>query len=316
MQNFRENTDSPNPYSINKVMAAMVSVAIAALIFLGAYVSDENREQLERLTVAEAIRASGDTLTASVDSTKVYKKDEAKDEEDQQPKKKVVRPPLTEERREKMDKRDKEWVKDANYGSKRELKEVEKISPVKFEVEEKLSTLLAPGKKRVIQEGQKGEKTHTYRQRIENGEVISEKLYDEEITKKPVTEIVLVGAAGEDGIISPLDFEIELDENGVPTEYEQVLSNQVATGYHLGSKAVGASGQKLSAGYVAVHPGEIPYGTKMYITSEDNSFVYGCAVAADTGLGLMQDVIDVDLYYDTYVESCLNGRKNVNIYIL
>ena len=315
MQNFRENTDSHNAYSINKTVAAMVSATIAALIFFGAYLSTENCERIDQLTVAEAIRASGDTLTASVDSSKVYKKDEAKDEE-QKPKKKIIKPTLNDERRKKMDKRDKEWVEDADYGSKRELKMIKKTSDVKFEVEERKSTLLAPGKKRVIQEGQKGEKTYTYRQRIENGEVISEKLYNEEITKKPVSEIVLVGVKGEDGTISPLDFEIELDENGVPTEYEQVLSNQVATGYHLGTKATGASGQKLSAGYVAVHPGEIPYGTKMYITSEDNSFVYGFAVAADTGLGLMQDIIDVDLYYDTYIESCLNGRKNVNIYIL
>ena len=78
----------------------------------------------------------------------------------------------------------------------------------------------------------------------------------------------------------------------------------------------GASGQGLSAGYVAVHPGEIPYGTRMYITSADNSFVYGFAIAADTGLGLLGDVIDVDLYYDTYLESCLNGKRNVNIYLL
>ena len=40
------------------------------------------------------------------------------------------------------------------------------------------------------------------------------------------------------------------------------------------------------------------------------------AIAADTGLGLLGDVIDVDLYYDTYLESCLNGKRNVNIYLL
>lgn len=95
-----------------------------------------------------------------------------------------------------------------------------------------------------------------------------------------------------------------------------VLTNQVSTGYNLGSKAMGASGQGLSAGYVAVHPGEIPYGTKLYITSADNSFVYGFAIAADTGLGLLGNQIDVDLYYDTYLESCLHGKRNVNIYIL
>ena len=132
--------------------------------------------------------------------------------------------------------------------------------------------------------------------------------------QQPVTEITLTGVEGK--AVSPLDFGIELDENGVPTEYSKLLTNQVAAGYNVEGGARGASGQGLSAGYVAVHPGEIPYGTKMYITSADNSFVYGFAVAADTGVGLMNDVIDVDLYYDTFLESCLNGKRNVNIYIL
>jgi 3D (Asp-Asp-Asp) domain-containing protein len=72
----------------------------------------------------------------------------------------------------------------------------------------------------------------------------------------------------------------------------------------------------LYAGYVAVRADEIPYGTRMYITSPDNKFVYGFAIAADTGTALMDNIIDFDLFYETYVESCLNGRKHLNVYIL
>jgi 3D (Asp-Asp-Asp) domain-containing protein len=54
----------------------------------------------------------------------------------------------------------------------------------------------------------------------------------------------------------------------------------------------------------------------MYITSPDNKFVYGFAIAADTGTALMDNIIDFDLFYETYVESCLNGRKHLNVYIL
>ena len=43
---------------------------------------------------------------------------------------------------------------------------------------------------------------------------------------------------------------------------------------------------------------------------------YGYAIAADTGTGLMDGVVDIDLFYDTYYESCLNGLRTVNIYIL
>ena len=60
----------------------------------------------------------------------------------------------------------------------------------------------------------------------------------------------------------------------------------------------------------------IPYGTKLYIASPDNSFVYGYAIAADTGTGLIDGSIDLDLFYDSYTESCLNGVRYVNVYVL
>ena len=69
-------------------------------------------------------------------------------------------------------------------------------------------------------------------------------------------------------------------------------------------------------GHVAVNPNEIPYGSKLYITSANNHFVYGYAIAADTGTGLLADIVDIDLFYDTYAESVLNGRGIVNIYVL
>ena len=67
---------------------------------------------------------------------------------------------------------------------------------------------------------------------------------------------------------------------------------------------------------MAVNPNEIPYNTKLYIASPDGSFVYGYAIASDTGTALMEGLIGVDLFYDTYMESALNGVKYVNIYIL
>ena len=36
----------------------------------------------------------------------------------------------------------------------------------------------------------------------------------------------------------------------------------------------------------------------------------------DTGMGLMQNIIDIDLYYESYLESALNGRRIVDIYVL
>ena len=190
----------------------------------------------------------------------------------------------------------------------------EEIS-IPFETETKPSPLLKNGRAITLQVGSEGSKTLTYTQRTVDGVVEEEELVGEAITKNPVTQKLLVGA---NVAVSPLDFGVATDENGVPLNYTKVLTEQVATGYNIKNKknVRGASGMQMSAGYVAVRSDEIPYGTKLYIASEDGSFVYGYAIAADTGIGLMENVIDVDLYYDTYTESCLNGRKTVNIYIL
>lgn len=183
---------------------------------------------------------------------------------------------------------------------------------IPFETKSKHSSLLPKGRTKLLQAGKAGKKVLTYAYTVVDGVATDEQLISEEIVSKPITEEILVGAPTP---VSSLDFG-DLDANGAPTQYQKVLTNQVATGYSAGPRAWGASGMDLSAGYVAVNPNVIPYGTKMYITSPDNSFVYGYCIAADTGTGLMAGIIDVDLFYDTYLESCLSSRRNVNIYIL
>jgi uncharacterized protein YabE (DUF348 family)/3D (Asp-Asp-Asp) domain-containing protein len=185
---------------------------------------------------------------------------------------------------------------------------------VSYETEYKLSSLLRTGRTRTIVAGETGERVLTYVDRIVDGELQERELINTVTTKEAVTAQVLVGS---NDAVSPLDFGIELDANGIPTSYRTVLTDQICTGYS--SKRTnphGASGLSLSAGYVAVRADQIPYGTRLYITSADNSFVYGFAIAADTGVALVNHTIDLDLFYDTYEESLINGRKICNVYIL
>ena len=184
---------------------------------------------------------------------------------------------------------------------------------IPFEVEYQQTSLLRNGRQHVMSSGEEGLKEYVYVQRTVDGMVYEEQLEEENILKKPQTQTVLQGVSG--APVSPLDFGYTI-RNGVPTHYKSVIKNATATGYTARSGARTASGQRAGVGYVAVNPEVIPYGTKMYITSSDNKFVYGYAIAADTGTGLMNGVIDVDLFYSTYYESCLNGLRTVNIYIL
>lgn len=105
--------------------------------------------------------------------------------------------------------------------------------------------------------------------------------------------------------------------DGAPVEgVAEVYTNQRSTGYSASETAKGASGRRLTYGTVAINPGIIPYGSLLYITSDDGAFVYGYAYAADTGAALMQGSAFIDLYYETYDESVDSAVIPVTVYVL
>ena len=105
--------------------------------------------------------------------------------------------------------------------------------------------------------------------------------------------------------------------DGVPVEgVETIYTSQRSTGYSASKTAKGASGQRLTYGTVAVNPNIIPYGTLLYITSDDGRFVYGYAYAADTGTAMMEGHAFIDLYYETYEESVTSAVIPVTVYVI
>ena len=105
--------------------------------------------------------------------------------------------------------------------------------------------------------------------------------------------------------------------DGAPAEgVAEVYTGQRSTGYSASATAKGASGRRLTYGTVAVNPAVIPYGSLMYITSDDGRFVYGYAYAADTGAAMLQGKAFIDLYYETYDESVASAVIPVTVYLL
>ncbi len=156
-------------------------------------------------------------------------------------------------------------------------------------------------------------------------------LFDEQYEKDPqvFTAAMAAQTRAQTAAISNLDWsdDFPLDENGIPVTYKAVLREQKATGYASlrGRQTWGAGSRTCqaktgvyycTAGTVAVRANEIPYGTKLYIRTPGGGFIYGYAVANDTGTGLVEGIIDVDLFYDTYEQSVLNSVRWVDIYIL
>ena len=102
--------------------------------------------------------------------------------------------------------------------------------------------------------------------------------------------------------------------NNVTDGFLSVSTGKATAYYSRGGN--GASGLGLGYGTVAVDPDVIPYGTLLYITSADGRFVYGYALATDTGIALQDGRVLVDLFYETYAESVANGAINVNVYVV
>lgn len=100
-------------------------------------------------------------------------------------------------------------------------------------------------------------------------------------------------------------------EDGEVLTYTSTMSVE-ATAYTGGG--ITATGTSARYGAIAVDPTVIPYGTKMYIVSDDGKWIYGVATAEDCGGAIKGHIID--LYFDDYSTCIQFGRRNCTIYIL
>ena len=161
-----------------------------------------------------------------------------------------------------------------------------------------------------VQAGADGQRAITTRHRWVDGELENSIVTDVTTTVEPKDALIKTYGAG--APVSPMTGPD--GTTNPPSSYSQVLTGK-ATGYYSRTGR-GASGLGLGYGTVAVDPDVIPYGTLLYITSTDGKFVYGYALATDTGIALQDGQILVDLFYETYAESVINGAINVNVYVV
>ncbi len=104
------------------------------------------------------------------------------------------------------------------------------------------------------------------------------------------------------------------DENGNAVSYTACYQG-TGTAYTAPYGSLTATGNLACVGGVAVNPNIIPYGSKLYIVSDDG-FVYGYATAIDTGGALMDGRVLVDVFYNTEDECYEFGRRDVTVYVL
>lgn len=175
------------------------------------------------------------------------------------------------------------------------------------------TSLISGGKTVLLSYGKNGTLLKTYEQKIVDGVMEDMTLVSEDVIKKASDDTYIVG---DGSVISPLDYGYTITD-GVPSSYTKVYENVRATGYYAPAGSGTATGRLAQVGYVAVNPKVIPYGTKLWIVAHGNTgFVYGYALAADTGGAMLSGKNFVDLYYNTYYECVLNGLRYVDVYVL
>lgn len=213
--------------------------------------------------------------------------------------------------------------------------------PIGYEAVTEYTANLAAGETQV-HEGEEGVKLVTYRNKLINGQLAESTAVEEAVVKEPVQQKILVGTKEEEQpapaaakaepqapksgaaytsadvkTVSTLqpDSPIALDANGRPTHYSKLITGK-ATAYTAPIGSATSTGRGARTGYVAVNPKQIPYGSRLFIRTADGSYIYGYAVAADTGGFVKKGRITVDLFFNSEGECRTFGVRNVEIYVL
>jgi len=188
---------------------------------------------------------------------------------------------------------------------------------------------LYKGETRVAVQGSSGEKRIVTQYRWVNGQLESQTIISEIITREAVNEVIDVGTATPVTTAKATTTAVSyapnhsssdnagtfVDASGRTVSYSKVLTG-TGTAYNEPAGSLTATGRPVQVGLVAVDPKIIPYGTNLYIVSADGKIVYGYALAADTGSALRNGDALVDLFYDTESQCLAFGRRDVIVYVL
>ena len=191
---------------------------------------------------------------------------------------------------------------------------------IAFETEYVDNDNMKKGAEKVTTEGQDGEKIVTASVTYVNGVETQREVLNEEVTAEVVNEVIAVGTGK--NVKSYGNGSAVIGNGTITLENGKVLTYSgtrtvTATAYTSTDPGCGtrtSTGTTVRWGTVAVDPRYIPYGTKMFIVSNDGYMVYGEAVAEDCGGAIKQNKID--LYMPSYSQ-CINfGRRTCTVYFL
>ena len=212
------------------------------------------------------------------------------------------------------------------------------IQTVPFETICYVDETLEPGEEKILVPGQDGTARCTAQVVYTNGVETERTVVEETMVRNPVTQIVVSGldrslrvqqgsdrtfvdilssigfgsneSPGQAGAIVSDDGSSFTTASGETVSYTRKIQVEATAYCKQGTTAVGTQARY---GAIAVDPSVIPYGTRMYIVSNDGQYIYGYATAEDCG-NFRGAAIDL-FYLDE--DFCWEfGRRSCTVYIL
>jgi len=181
-------------------------------------------------------------------------------------------------------------IKIVRVNTGEEIKEISIDPPVRREVDPNL----AKGFTRIIQAGRNGLEKQRWQVVYHNGQEVSRRLIERVITREPAERVLAIGVLQ------------QVSRGGRDMHFKQAI-DVIATAYsHTGNNT--ASGVYPSFGVVAVDPGVIPMGSRLYVEG------YGYARALDRGGAIKGNRIDV--FMESQAQARRWGVRRVRVYIL
>lgn len=190
---------------------------------------------------------------------------------------------------------------------------------VPYEVSYVYDPTMAEGEEKLLVSGKSGQVSITASVVYKNAQEQSRTVLSETEVEPVVNEIILVGT-GEmvgssestvaigDGVIVTADGEI------LTYSRSDTFKTTAYTHTDAGCNMTTATGTTVRIGTVAVDPTVVPYGTRMFILSNDGAYIYGIATAEDCGGGVKGN--HIDLYFPTDAECWAYGVRTATVYFL
>ena len=190
---------------------------------------------------------------------------------------------------------------------------------IPFETTYRYDPNMEEGKEVLEVKGVNGQMKITEEVVFVNSEETSRAVVSEEVVVEEVNAVIVVGTG--ENLVNNTGAPI-IRDGVIITADGQVLtysrSEQFkATAYthtDAGCDMITATGTTVHWGTVAVDPTVIPYGTRMFIVTNDGKYIYGIGTAEDCGGAIKGNRLD--LYFPTDAECWQFGVRGCTVYFL